>query len=197
MPVLGITGGIGMGKSTAAGILVSLGIPVVDTDQLAREETTPGSPALAEIRERLGSEFVDASGVLDRSRLAGVVFSDPSRRGILEEILHPRIALRWQQAAASWRGEGVTGAVVIPLLFEKSYETQFEFVVAVACSAETQQQRLEARGWSPGEIEGRKAAQLPVPEKISRSQVMIWTEGSVQSHRDQWSRILGSRLGAV
>ena len=197
MPVLGITGGIGMGKSTAAGILLSMGIPVMDTDQLARQETAPGSPALAEIQERLGSEFVDASGLLDRSRLAGVVFSDPSRRRILEEILHPRIARHWQEAAASWRREETIGAVVIPLLFEKSYESQFEFVVAVACSVETQQRRLETRGWSPGEIEGRKAAQLPVTEKIFRSHVMIWTEGSVESHRGQWSRVLESWLGAA
>ncbi len=193
MPVLGITGGIGMGKSTAAGILVSLGIPVVDTDQLAREETAPGSPALAEIQDQLGSEFLDASGRLDRARLASVVFSDPSRRRILEGILHPRIARRWQETTASWRREGVTGAVVIPLLFEKSYEPQFEVVVCVACSQETQQRRLETRGWSPREIEGRKAAQLPIVEKIARSQVMVWTEGSVESHRDQWNRVLGSR----
>ena len=191
MPVLGITGGIGMGKSTAAGILVSMGIPVVDTDQLAREITSPGSPALVEIHSQLGPGFVDASGVLDRAKLASVVFGDPAKRRVLEEILHPLIALRWQAMAAEWRDRGATGAVIIPLLFEKAYEPQFDSVICVACSSVTQQRRLEARGWSAAQIEGRKSAQLPVGEKIARSRVMIWTEGSVESHRAQWERVLG------
>lgn len=194
MPLLGITGGIGMGKSTAAGILVSMGIPVVDTDQLAREVTRPGSLALGEIQSRLGSDFVDASGVLDRARLAALVFADSEKRRILEEILHPLIALRWQAATSGWRNQGATGAVIIPLLFEKAYESQFDSVICVACSAVSQQRRLEARGWSPEEIEGRKSAQLPVGEKIARSRVMIWTEGSMESHRAQWDRVLGSRV---
>lgn len=191
MPVLGITGGIGMGKSTAAGILVSVGIPVVDTDQLAREITCPGSPALVEIHSRLGPGFVDALGVLDRAKLATLVFADPAKRRVLEEILHPLIAVRWQSAAAEWRDKGATGAVIIPLLFEKAYEPQFDSVICVACSSVTQQRRLEARGWSAAQIEGRKSAQLPVGEKIARSRVMIWTEGSVESHRAQWERVLG------
>ena len=193
MPVLGVTGGIGMGKSTAAGILVSMGIPVVDTDQLAREITGPGSPALVEIHSQLGPGFVDASDVLDRAKLAAVVFADPAKRRVLEEILHPLIALRWQAVAAEWRDRGATGAVIIPLLFEKAYEPQFDSVICVACSSKTQQRRLEARGWSSGEIEGRKSAQLPVSEKIARSRVMIWTEGSMESHRAQWERVLGAR----
>ncbi len=192
MPVLGVTGGIGMGKSTAAGILVSLGIPVVDTDHLAREITVPGSPALGEIHSQLGPGFVDASGVLDRAKLAAVVFADPAKRRVLEKILHPLIALRWQAVAEDWRRREVTGAVIIPLLYEKAYESQFDAVVCVACSSATQQARLEARGWNSGEIEGRKAAQLPVSEKIARCRVMIWTEGSVDSHRAQWDRVLGS-----
>jgi dephospho-CoA kinase len=196
MPVLGITGGIGMGKSTAAGILTSLGIPVVDTDQIARELVVPGAPALSEIRERLGAGWITSSGSLDRTALAAWIFTHPEKRRILEDILHPRIAQSWRASVQQWRVQGRSGAVIIPLLFEKGYESDFDSVASVVCSERTQRARLQDRGWDSEQIAGRLAAQWPVGEKVSRSQVMIWTEGSLRAHHDQWRRVLETRISA-
>lgn len=195
MPVLGITGGIGMGKSAAAGILTQLGIPVVDTDFVARSLVEPGSAALREIESHFGSEVLNSDGALNRSLLAKLVFQDPSKRQILEGILHPRIAQIWRAASEQWRGSSASGAVVIPLLFEKTYEREFDAVVCLACTQPTQQGRLKYRGWNQREIEDRIAAQLPVFEKIQRSQFVVWTEGTLHSHQCQWELIL-KRLGA-
>ncbi len=194
MPLFGVTGGIGMGKSVTAGILEGLGIPVVDTDVLARVEVEPGAPALDEIRMVFGSDVFDSNGRLDRIRMAALVFSDPAARSRLEEILHPRIALRWRSSAALWRQRNESGAVIIPLLFEKGYENEFDAVACVACGPETQRRRLRERGWDALQIDARKAAQLPVGEKIHRSRFVIWTEGSLGSHRRQWEQILSRPL---
>ena len=190
MPLFGVTGGIGMGKSVSTGILGSLGIPTVDTDVLARSEVEPGTPALEEIRLAFGLDLVDSEGRLDRARLASLVFSDSSARNRLEKILHPRIARAWRASVADWRQRNLSGAVVIPLLFEKGYESEFDAVVCVACSPETQDSRLHDRGWNDAHIDARKAAQWSVADKINRSGFVVWTEGSLGSHRRQWERIL-------
>jgi dephospho-CoA kinase len=190
MPLFGVTGGIGMGKSVSTGILESLGIPTVDTAVLARSEVEPGTPACEEIRSAFGSDFVDSGGRLDRARLAALVFSDSSARNRLEEILHPRITRAWRASVADWRQRNLSGAVVIPLLFEKAYENEFDAVVCVACSRETQDARLRERGWNDAHIEARKSTQWPVADKINRSGFVVWTEGSLASHRRQWERIL-------
>ena len=191
MTLLGITGGIGMGKSAAATLLGALGVPVVDTDELARRLVERGSPALAEITEAFGPEAIDPEGSLRRQWLARLVFADTAARGRLEQILHPRIAVAWRGEVGRWRDEGrQIGAVIIPLLFEKGYEAEFDAVVCVACSAETQRQRLRGRNWSEDEIKARAAAQLPVNDKAARSRFVVWTEGGLPAHARQWERIL-------
>ncbi len=180
---LGVTGGIGMGKSTSAQFLVQLGCAVVDTDQVAREVVAPGQPALAALRDAFGDGVFRPDGVLDRGRLADVVFRDAGARGRLEGILHPLIRSVWQQRLVDWRGAGVTvAAVVIPLLYETSAESEFDAVVCVACSAGSQLQRLAARGWSDEQIRGRIAAQWDVQEKVRRAQYLIWTEPPPAEH---------------
>lgn len=191
MRLLGITGGIGMGKSAAASLLASRGVPVVDTDDLARQLVMPGSDALAEIHGVFGPDCIGPDGTLERRWLAQRVFTDPAARGLLEQILHPRIAAAWRAEVQRWRQEGrTTGAVVIPLLFEKDYGAEFDAVVCVACSRGTQRHRLRERGWSDEQIDARNAAQLAVPEKVSRSRFVVWTEGSLDAHRGQWRRVL-------
>src|SRR5687767_7842457 len=93
--IVGLTGGIGMGKSTAARILAERGLPVIDTDELAGELVEPGQPALGEIRAAFGETVMDARGKLRRDELAKVVFADPAKRERLEGILHPRIRAAW------------------------------------------------------------------------------------------------------
>src|SRR5688572_28334608 len=116
MKVLGITGGIGMGKSTSGELLRKRGIPVVDTDVLAREVVEPGEPALEEVVAVFGREALDANGRLNRGEVARRVFADPTLREKLEAILHPRIRERWLAQIQSWRAEGhAVAAVIIPL----------------------------------------------------------------------------------
>lgn len=175
-----------MGKSTVAGWLAADGMCVADTDVIARAVVTPGSPALSEIRLRLGREFILPDGNLDRSAMAARVFSDVAARRELEAILHPRIREVWQAQVANWQVAGVALAViVIPLLYETGAEAELDRVVCVACSAPTQRVRLGARGWSDREIELRNAAQLPVGEKLRRANHVIWSEGDLTATRAQ------------
>lgn len=190
MKTFGVTGGIGMGKSTVASMLVQRGVKVVDTDELAREVVRPGQPALAEIAAAFGSSAFGANGELDRERLATVVFSDPAARKRLEAILHPRIQELWQAQVAAWGNAGHgQAAVVIPLLFETQVESHFDLVVCLACSSATQQQRLRERGWTLEQIQQRNAAQMPVVEKLARAQRVIWNEGDLEMLSRQCSRI--------
>jgi dephospho-CoA kinase len=191
MKLLGLTGGVGMGKSTCAQLLRARGVPVVDTDDLARDVVEPGQPALAEIRNLFGPEFINSEGRLARYLLAKRVFADPPARKQLEAILHPRIRLLWRAQADVWRAEGRSlGAVAIPLLFETKAETELDAVICTACSSQSQVERLRARGWSIEQIDQRIHAQLPVEDKITRSNYVIWTEGSIEIHAAQLDRIL-------
>ena len=191
MILLGITGGIGMGKSAAASLLAARSVPVVDTDDLARQLVSPGSEALSEIRTAFGPDSIGPDGTLERRWLAQRIFSDPAARGQLEQILHPRIAEAWRAEVERWRRDGrATAAVVIPLLFEKGHGSDFDAVVCVACSRGTQRHRLRDRGWSEEQIDARNSAQLAVPEKVSRSRFVVWTEGSLEAHAGQWRRVL-------
>jgi len=191
MKLCGLTGGVGMGKSTTAQLLRDRGIPLMDTDEVARELVLPGRPALAEIRDAFGPRVVSPQGQLRRRELADIVFADPAARKKLEDILHPKIRERWLARAGEWQGENRPLAwVIIPLLFETQAESHFEKIICVACSAKSQRERLAARGWSPDQIRQRIAAQMPVAEKISRSDFVIWTEGDILNHLLQLDRIL-------
>jgi dephospho-CoA kinase len=191
MKLLGLTGGIGMGKSTAAEFLRSRGAQVVDTDELARQLVQPGQPALNEIQAAFGKKIVAPGGRLRRDELARIVFSDAPAREKLEAILHPRIRERWLAQVEIWRRENrALAVVVIPLWFETRAESQFNKIICVACSAATQRERLLARDWTPNQIQQRVAAQWPVEQKIPRADFVVWTEGSLDVHAQQLERIL-------
>lgn len=193
MILLGVTGGIGMGKSTSGSILERLGVPVVDTDGVAREVVAPGSEALEEIRQAFGGEMLQEDGSLNRARLAERAFAEADARARLEKILHPRIRHRWLARAAGWRAEGRSlGVVVIPLLFETEADRELDAVVCVACSTRSQWTRLRARGWSEEHIRKRLAAQWAIDAKIDRAQFLVWTEPPVGIHEAQLRRILAS-----
>lgn len=194
MKLCGLTGGVGMGKSTAAGFLLSRGVSVVDTDAIACELVRPGEPALVEIENTFGKSIVTTTGELNRVELARRVFADASARQRLEAILHPRIRERWLAQVEIWRQRKERLAfVVIPLLFETEAENQFEKIICVACSENSQRQRLLARGWSPEQSQQRSAAQMPVEQKMARSNFVVWTEGTLAVHRQQLEGVL-SRL---
>lgn len=179
-----------MGKSAAAAFLRTAGVPVVDSDDLAREVVARGQPALEEIRAEFGPDVIGAGGELLRARLAEKVFANPAARQKLESITHPRIRSLWQSQLRHWSAEGhATGVVVIPLLLEVAAESEFDSIVCVACSAQTQAERVRSRGWTAEEITRRNAAQMPVEQKIARAHRVVWTEGALESTHEQLRRI--------
>lgn len=191
MKLLGLTGGPGMGKSEAAAALQRRGVPVVDTDELARDIVEPGQPALEEIEEVFGPGLVDAGGRLQREKLAEVVFADAAARSKLEAILHPRISKLWHTKIQDWQMEKhLVGVVVIPLLFETGAQAEFDSIICVACSRTTQQARLMSRGWTARQIAQRRSAQLSIEQKVARSNYVVWNEGDLSVLSDQLSRIL-------
>jgi len=191
MKTFGLTGGVGMGKSTAAGFLRARGAQVVDTDELAREVVQPGEAALAEIQNVFGKKIISDDGRLRRDELARIVFAGSTARKKLEEILHPKIRGRWLAQMENWRRENhPLAVVVIPLLFETQAGSQFDKIICVACSAANRQKRLLERGWTPEQVRQRIAAQMPVDEKIARSDFVVWTDGDLESHSAQLDLIL-------
>jgi dephospho-CoA kinase len=193
MKLLGLTGGVGMGKSTAAQFLVQRGVSLVDTDILAREVVSPGQPALKEIQRTFGDEVIASDGQLRRDVLARIVFSDPVARHKLESLTHPRIRELWGEQVALWRAaQTPVACVVIPLLFETGAEREFDATICVACSPATQQKRLQERGWTPEQISQRIAAQFPVEKKIAGASFVVWSEGGLDVLAAQLDRVLAS-----
>ena len=190
MKLCGLTGGVGMGKSTAASFLLQLGARVVDTDEIAHSLVQPGQPALTEIAATFGKHFIAINGQLRRSELAKVVFTDPAARQKLEAILHPRIRDRWSAQVEQWRQENHPLAVVIiPLLFETQAENQFDKIICVACSSATQRERLATRGWTAEQSQQRIASQMPIEQKLAKSHYVAWTEGATEVSRRQLAEI--------
>ena len=188
--VIGITGGVGMGKSTAAKLLRKQGVPVLDSDDVAREVVAVGEPALTEISEIFGADFLNAQGEMDRAKMAAHIFGNDAEREKLEAIIHPRVRERWLAQMETWRADNVPlGVVVIPLLFEVGAEGEFDSVICVACTGNTQRERLLARGWDDAQIAARIAAQMDVTEKIERADQVVWTEGDVSLLREQLQSI--------
>jgi dephospho-CoA kinase len=192
MLVVGLTGGVGMGKSTVAEYLRSRGEELIDTDEVAREVTRPGSEALGEIAREIGPEVLAADGSLNRGALAARVFGAESQRKALERILHPRIRQRWLRQIEEWRAEGKTRAiVVIPLLFETGAQGELGRVICVGCTPRVQMTRLMTRGWSREQAQQRIAAQWPIERKMDLADGVIWNEGSVEMCLEQAARLFG------
>jgi dephospho-CoA kinase len=191
MKLFGLTGGIGMGKSMSAQLLIQRGVRIIDTDTLARQLVEPGEPALAEIAQTFGKEIIGPEGRLRRDELARRIFAQDEDRRKLEEILHPRIRACWLSWVEILRAEGHNiGVVVIPLLFETSAASYFDATICVACSVGTQARRLESRGWAPGEIRQRLRAQWPIEKKMLLADYVVWTEAGMDVHADQLERII-------
>ncbi len=191
MKLFGLTGGVGMGKSAVERVLRARGVSVVDTDALARAVVEPGQPALDEIQRVFGPEVIDTDGQLVRVDLARLVFAEGGARQQLEAIVHPRIRELWQTQVKAWRAAGLARAVVaIPLLFETDAEREFDAVICVACTPQTQRQRLRERGWPPEQVQQRIAAQWPAERKMASADYVVWSEGGLDLLASQLERIL-------
>jgi dephospho-CoA kinase len=191
MRTFGLTGGIGMGKSTAGGILRKLGCGVIDTDVIARELTEPGQPALDEIREVFGADCCDREGRLRRDILARIVFSNEPARRKLESILHPRIREAWRGQLAHWTAdERGVAVVIIPLLFETGHAGELERTICVGCSELVQRRRLADRGWTTRELEQRTQAQLALRKKMELADYVVWNDAGLEVFEEQLRRIV-------
>ena len=163
MKLVGLTGGIGSGKSTVGRLLASHGAAVCDVDQLAREVLGDNEPSLAQVRERFGDSVFHADGSLDRQALAAIVFPDPQALKDLEQITHPHIAVRLAQwiAAQDGRESGETLVVVDhPLLIETQDLSRYDAVIVVTCGDDVRRDRLiNQRGLDLDDVAARIAAQ--------------------------------------
>ena len=189
--ILGLTGGMGCGKSTAAGFFTEHGFRRIDTDALVRAEVLTEPDVVACIRARFGPGVLAADGTLARARLADIIFGDDAARQWLEALLHPRVRARWQ--ARLREAPEAAWVVEIPLLFENGLENRFDFVVCVACSPSLQLARLEQRGMARTLAEQRISKQLPLVRKIELSDFVLSNDGTPDFLRQQVS-LLVARL---
>jgi len=184
--VLGLTGGIGSGKSMVLSMFANLGAEVIDADQLAREVVEPGQPALEEIATAFGRDMLMPDGRLDRGKLARIIFADPVARARLNAITHPRIRERMATEMALRGSRPGLLIVDIPLLYENDRSDTVESVIVVWVDAKTQLRRLTERdGLTPDEARQRIAAQMPLDEKRARADLVVDNSGSRENTRRQ------------
>lgn len=179
---IGLTGGVGCGKSTVSSYMASLGLPIIDGDKLAREAVRPGSGAMEEIRRAFGDVFLP-DGNLDRAKVASVVFSDEEKRQQLNGILHPYIWRRTGEELLAAQEAGHEIAVLdMPLLLEIGWQLRVESVWVVTASVDQQIRRVMARdGATEEEALARIRKQMPTGNKISYADVVIDNSGTVEA----------------
>jgi len=186
---VGLTGGIGTGKSVVSGLFEALGATVVDTDEISRALTAPGGAALGALRAQFGAEAIGPDGGLDRERMRRLVFQDARSRQQLEAILHPLIRGRTQAAIAAARGPYVI--VVVPLLFETGACLEFvQRVLVVDCDEAEQVRRVVAnRGIPAEEVRRIMATQLSRAERLRRADDVLDNENGIEALRGQVERL--------
>ena len=175
---IGLTGGIGSGKSAVAALLRAHGATVIDADQIAREIVEPGMPALAEIVAEFGRDVLQSDGTLDRARLAAIVFGDAERLAVLNRITHPRIDERRAQITAEAAPEDLV-VYDMPLLVESGRADGWDAVVVVDAPDELRLQRLiQQRGMDPADVARRMSAQASRAERLAAADFVIDNSGS-------------------
>jgi dephospho-CoA kinase len=192
---VGLTGGVGAGKSTVAAALADLGAVVIDADVLAREVVEPGTPGLAAVVQEFGPDVLAPDGSLDRARLGELVFTDPPRRSALEAIVHPLVRRR----AAELEAAAPAGALVvhdIPLLAETGQAGSFDAVVVVDVPVEVQVARLARdRGWSAGEAAARITAQASREDRLAVATYVLDNTGTPEDLRRRVAEVFVQLTG--
>jgi dephospho-CoA kinase len=200
MVMVGLTGGIGSGKTTVAKTLAELGAVIIDADQIAREVVEPGTDGLAEVVAAFGPGVLAADGRLDRPALARLVFGDEAKRKVLEGIIHPRVRVRAAEIIAAAPPASVV-VNDVPLLVESGLAATFDVVIVVLADVETRISRLARdRGMSEAEARSRIAAQATDDQRRAVADVVIVNDGTPEQLRvavgDAWRETLLPRLGA-
>jgi len=182
---VGLTGGVGSGKSEAARLLAARGAVVVDADRLAREVVAPGTPGLRRVVEVFGEHVLDADGSLDRPAMAALVFADLAARVRLEAIVHPLVGARAAELMAAADADSVV-VYDVPLLVERSDAAGYDLVVVVDASDEVRIDRLvRLRGWTEADARARMSAQAGREERLAVADVVLANEGSLEELTEQ------------
>jgi len=179
MILVGLTGGIGSGKSTVADLLRERGAVVLDADDFARAAVVAGSEGLRKVIERFGPEVLGPDGELDRRKLASIVFADPAALSDLEAIVHPEVRRMFADGIQENLDSHGIVVLVNPLLIEMGTHRDCDIVVVVSTSIETQIARSVARGMDESDVRARIAAQLPLAERAQAADVLIDNEGTL------------------
>jgi dephospho-CoA kinase len=184
---IGLTGGIGSGKSTVSALLAARGAVIVDADRIAREVVEPGTPGLAAVVDAFGPGVLTADGSLDRPALAGIVFADPAARRTLDAIVHPLVRAR----AAEQEAVAPSGAVVVhdvPLLVESGQASSYDLVLVVQADPETRVARLVQRGLTADDARARIAAQATDEQRRAVADVVLDNSGTPEQLAAQVDR---------
>ncbi|MFO0115714.1 MAG: dephospho-CoA kinase [Betaproteobacteria bacterium] len=203
LKIVGLTGGIGAGKSAAAQCFIAHGVRLVDTDSLAHELTLPGGAAIDAIRVRFGHEFLTPDGALNRKRMLKCVFSDPAAKFALEGILHPLIVQHVHAAIAVIEADPTYGVgyaiVAVPLLFEKmSFRGALWRTLVIDCPVSVQVARVQARsGLSADEVLRIVSAQLPRDIRLQLADDVITNAASLETLKLAVSKVHAHYLESV
>ncbi|MEU1381543.1 dephospho-CoA kinase [Streptomyces albidoflavus] len=189
MLIVGLTGGIGAGKSEVSRLLVGHGAHLVDADRIAREVVEPGTPGLAAVVEAFGESVLAADGSLDRPKLGEIVFADPERRAVLNGIVHPLVGARSAELQSQAPQDGVV-VHDVPLLTENGLAELYDLVIVVDVEPRTQVERLvRSRGMSEEEARARMAAQAGREERLAVADIVIDNEVSLDALRGRVAEV--------
>lgn len=193
--IVGITGGIGTGKSTASRILGELGVTVIDVDRVFHQMLVPGDPVFEAIVKEFGPRYLNPDGTLNRRRLGTMVFSHPEKLRLLGTITHPAVKERVTALVKETRSKGEDGVIDHPLLFETKMENLADEVWVVAAPEEVQTARIMKRNnLSREEALKRIKAQMPLEEKIARADVVIDNSGEVKELKEKVINLWKERI---
>lgn len=192
--VIGLTGGIACGKSTVAALFRDLGARIIDADELSREVTRPGEPALAALVTAFGADILTAEGELDRKKLGDRVFGDPGKIAQLNHITHPAILARTGKRLADAQREGLGWVVYeAALILENKAEAGLSDLVCVLCPPDEQRRRLVARnGFTPEEVERRIAAQTDDAHRRAKATWVIENDSDLDTLRQRASEVFAA-----
>ena len=185
--LLGLTGSIGCGKSTALKYFQEYGAQVVDVDSLVKKLLSGDKEVQEAIDRHFGNKAKDNTNRIDRGKLARIIFNDPKEREWLENLLHPRVQSMWQSLVKA--DPDSFWVIEIPLLFEKKLEKLFDFSVCIASSTPLQVKRLRERGLDEGDINARIANQISTADKIERADFVLTNNGNIDFLQEQVNRL--------